>query len=141
MLQAVDVHRAVDDDGGRFLTALRVDVDIPGETDVLDVRIVDLVEGAETLFVVVAAGEEPGARLAIGLEQALRVDGRGAQGVGGRSRLGLRRFTATGGHERCGSNAKRSQSGFHGNSLPDARSAWTGCFLVRKTKTSVPGRQ
>src|SRR5690606_15517204 len=51
-----EVHHAVDDDGRGFLAALGVDVGVPGEAELSDVGLVDLVEAAEALFAVVTAG-------------------------------------------------------------------------------------
>ncbi len=69
------VHHAVDDDGRAFDAALGVEVVVPGETELAYVAFVDLLERAVTLLGIGAADGEPVAGFAVGLDDALGVDG------------------------------------------------------------------
>ncbi len=53
------IHHAVDDERCRFEAALRCGLELPGESELRDVLVVDLIERAEALLVVVAAVRQP----------------------------------------------------------------------------------
>jgi hypothetical protein len=93
------VHAAVDDDRRRLGAAVDVDLVVPGEAELVDVLVVDLVERAVALLVVSAAVREPVAGLLVGGQDARAVDGR----------RGMSRSKDEGG-KRCGDDLARAHS-------------------------------
>ncbi len=54
----------------RFHRAIRVDVEIPGETEIADIAVVDAGERTEALFVVASAGGQPVTGLGVRIDDA-----------------------------------------------------------------------
>ncbi len=65
-----DVHDAVMHQRRRFHRAIRVDVEIPGETEIADIAVVDAGERTEALFVVASAGGQPVTGLGVRIDDA-----------------------------------------------------------------------
>lgn len=53
------MHHAIHDDWRGFITTAAVEVDVPGESELADVLVVDLFQEAEALFAVDAAVAHP----------------------------------------------------------------------------------
>src|SRR5690606_34391123 len=68
-------HRAVDDDRRCFLAAAGIEIEVPGEPELLDIVLVDFVERAEALLIVGAPMAQPFGIVLRSREQALRIDG------------------------------------------------------------------
>ncbi len=75
LLQALVIHHAVDDDRRRFMPRVVPVFQRPREPELADVLVVDLIERREALLGVGAAVFEPVARLLVGVDDALRIDG------------------------------------------------------------------
>lgn len=73
-----DVHRAVDDQRCRFLPALRVEIEVPRELQILDGVRIDRRERAETLLVIGAAVREPVSAIVRGAQNAALFTGAAA---------------------------------------------------------------
>src|SRR5207245_9083854 len=62
-----EVHHTIDDDGSGFLTTTGVEIHVPGESQLPDVLVVDLLQWAEALLAISTAVTHPVAWLPIGI--------------------------------------------------------------------------
>ncbi len=110
-----EVHDAIHNDGCGLITAVTVEVHVPGQGELADVLIVDLLQGAEALFAVGAAVAHPVARVIIGVDEARGVHARrGNCFARGRWRI---RFRAAAGSEQEHQSAGEAAKHFAGHEV------------------------
>src|SRR5258708_24021736 len=120
--RAGEVHDSIPNDECHFITAVAVEIHIPGEGELADVLIVNLLQGTEALFAVSSPVGHPVGGFAVGVDESGGVNAcRGGCFARGRWRTRFRATTSsTQKHQRAGEAEKL----FAGNEISCV--CWTG---------------